>query len=279
MGAWDSSVEKSVNEGINPTGFNDISLDAGGEHYFALALHMEEEAGNEYQDGAVNFDIIVNATQEAAESDSFDSAYDEDATYDTTTPVARTKVLSNTTTISNPDGVEVLGEGLKIDTTGSKMGYDLGPIKLDTAYQFEPTMSAQEVVSSEYKTWHADFVVSVNQDIPANSIALAGYYDAWCSLNNDKWVALESDEAIEGNTEIRLIDVMGGGGITVSLKDLSDYGNDGIGFLCGAKELDNLLPEGTTLTVELRLYEAPDGSRTSETGKYMTIGKYSYTFE
>ena len=280
VATWDSSVEKQVNEGINPTDFSDISLGAGEEHYFALALHMEEEAGNEYQDGSVSFDITVNATQLSSEEDSFGAYYDEDAAYDTETPVARTKVISGTTTFKNPEGVEILSDGLWVDTTGSRMGSDLGKIMLDTAYQFEPTLSAEEVKSSEYKTWHADFVVSVDKDIPDNSIALAGYYDAWCSFNNDKWVALTNEGLpVDANEEIRLIDAMGNGSITVSLKDLSDYGNDGIGFLCGAKELNNLLPANTTLTVELRLYEATGGSRDSETGKFMTVGKYRYTFK
>ena len=36
---------------------------------------------------------------------------------------------------------------------------------------------------------------------------------------------------------------------------------------------------GTTLTVELRLYEATDATLGSETGEYLSIGKYTYTFK
>ena len=195
--------------------------------------------------------------------------------------IARTKRLNTNTVFTNPNGTVVLGNGLEIDTSGnSNFGLDLGKINLETAYQFEPTMSATEVKESPYKTWHADFVVYVDKDIPENSIALAGYYDAWCSFNNDKWVALCNDGfSINANEKIRLIEAMGNGGITVSMKDLSDYGNDGIGFLCGALELDDKLPKDTTLTVELRVYEATDGSMESETGHYITVGKYDYTFK
>ena len=174
------------------------------------------------------------------------------------------------------------------------MGLDVGKIPLDTAYQFEPTMTAVEGAASEYADWHADFVVSVNKDIPAYGIGLAGYYDAWCSLNNDKWVMLASNAEIKAGTQLRLVEAMGNGSITVSYKELCKYGNDGIGFLCGAvaldgyaysgTEIDAKLEPGTTLTVELRLYETKDpadtetNTKNEETGKYITTGTYTYTF-
>ena len=49
------------------------------EHFFALAIHMDEEAGNEYQAGEVDFDIKVLATQYTHEEDSFDDQYDANA--------------------------------------------------------------------------------------------------------------------------------------------------------------------------------------------------------
>ncbi len=45
--------------------------------YFALAIHMKEEAGNEYKEKSVVIDITVNATQVEAEADSFGPNYDE----------------------------------------------------------------------------------------------------------------------------------------------------------------------------------------------------------
>ncbi|MBQ2742287.1 MAG: hypothetical protein IJF32_05725 [Oscillospiraceae bacterium] len=79
--AWNAENGKEVQIGVNETGYADIQLDPGKEHYFALAIHMQEEATNEYQDGEVSFDIIVNATQKDAESDSFDNTYDNKAVY------------------------------------------------------------------------------------------------------------------------------------------------------------------------------------------------------
>ena len=48
-----------------------------------IALHMREEAGNEYQglDLGGNFDITILATQYTSESDSFNNQYDKDAKY------------------------------------------------------------------------------------------------------------------------------------------------------------------------------------------------------
>ena len=261
--------------------------------YLGIALKMQESADNKYQgmDLGGAFDIQILATQYTSETDSFDNQYDAMAEFDDDAPVAKVTILNKNSVIKNPEDITVLGEKLTIQTDGSKFGMDLGTLSLDTAYQFEPTLSAEEVKKSELKTWHADFVVSANKKVPAYSLALAGYYDAWCQYNDDKWVALTSDQDIEANEEIRLVDVMGQGNITVSYKDLSDYGNDGIGFLCGAVALDNEmledfnvatqgLEDGTVLTVELRLYEATDGTRNSEKGPddYISVGKYTYTF-
>ncbi|MBQ2742453.1 MAG: hypothetical protein IJF32_06580 [Oscillospiraceae bacterium] len=51
--------------------------------YFALAVHMKEEATNEYQNGSITIDVTVLATQLAAEFDSFNNTYDEEAPFGT----------------------------------------------------------------------------------------------------------------------------------------------------------------------------------------------------
>jgi len=76
--AWNGG--NSVVEGVQSVS-GDVSLAAGGEHYFALAIHMDESAGNEYQNGQVNFDLTILATQDTVEADSFNELYDKDATY------------------------------------------------------------------------------------------------------------------------------------------------------------------------------------------------------
>lgn len=59
----------------------DVKLKKGETHYFALVIHMNEDAGSEYMGGQVNFDLTVLATQTNSESDSFGSDYDINAKY------------------------------------------------------------------------------------------------------------------------------------------------------------------------------------------------------
>ena len=59
----------------------EVSLAVGATHYFALLVHMDEMAGNEYKNGKVDFDLTVYATQDTVENDSFNNQYDKDATY------------------------------------------------------------------------------------------------------------------------------------------------------------------------------------------------------
>ncbi len=75
------ALGKRVNDGINSTDSNDVHLKSGEEHFFALSVHMDELAGNNYQDGNVTMNIKVLATQLASENDSFDNQYDADANY------------------------------------------------------------------------------------------------------------------------------------------------------------------------------------------------------
>lgn len=71
----------AVESGINFATAGDTALTAGSEHFFALSVHMDELAGNDYQEGNVTFNIKVLAGQLASEDDSFGSDYDADATY------------------------------------------------------------------------------------------------------------------------------------------------------------------------------------------------------
>ncbi|MBR5459332.1 MAG: leucine-rich repeat domain-containing protein [Clostridia bacterium] len=236
-----------------------------------IALKMKESAGNEYQDLAIgsDFNVEVIATQLAYEIDSFDKDYDI-AAPSPELPSALVRPLVD----------------LGIDTTGSRLGMDIGARPLDVGYQFEPTESYADAQNSEYRYWHADFAVKADAKVPANSMALAGYYDAWCSLNNDKWVALASSDDIAANTEIRLVASMADG-LYVNYEEICRYGNDGKGFQCGAVDLtgENV---GTTLTVEFRLYETLSaeeaikqgyGNTTNvETGNYIVVGEFEYTF-
>lgn len=239
-----------------------------------IVFKMKENAGDEYQamDLGCTFSIQLIATQMASESDSFDNKYDD---------------VSNVPNPSIPAALVRPLEDLDISYTLG-IGGEAANATLDTGFKFEPTMSLDEALLSEYQLWHADFVVYTDVDVPANSMMLAGYYDAWCQYNNDNWVGLTADVDVEANTEIRLVELLGA---TVNWEDLCRYGNDGLGFQCGATDLtgENV---GTTLTVELRLYKVGAQGECANGGgckhpsinceisadDYITVGKFTYTF-
>ena len=88
--SWDY-VGVDVVLGSNDTQATDVLLGAGKNHCFALAVHMKEDAGNEFMNAQIAFDILVLAGQVASESDSFNNQYDASATY--LTPVNNTAEL------------------------------------------------------------------------------------------------------------------------------------------------------------------------------------------
>lgn len=259
--------------------FNAAETAPRGEVSYCIVLKMREDAGNEYQNLSVGegFSLQLVATQYTWENDSFDHLYDEDAEYNSL-PRADVQVTSG-----------------KMVSTSTH-----GDIWANTTFQFEPSESYEEAQNNPYKLYHADFVVSADKDIAPNTIILPGYYSAYCDdYNNGQWVGLSSDETIAANTELRLIEILGellGGSITVNYEDICKWGNDGVGFLCGvsAADLDGngkYDAAGTTITVELRLYEVPAQGECANGGgckhpsydcevgpdNYIVIGTYTYT--
>ncbi len=79
VGSWAGNGE-NVAEGKQIVAEN-VSMAPNATHYFALSIHMSETAGNQYQDGQVDFDLNILATQLEAEFDSFNNTYDKDASY------------------------------------------------------------------------------------------------------------------------------------------------------------------------------------------------------
>ena len=75
--SWDDSVypSKTAVAGTQAVSGN-VPLAPEAEHCFALVIHMDELAGNEYMNGEVDFDLTVLATQDTVEYDSFDNQYD-----------------------------------------------------------------------------------------------------------------------------------------------------------------------------------------------------------
>lgn len=212
----------------------------------------------------IAFGIHLKAAQKMSESDSFGRDYDDIASV-----LPKATVKNVTAQYSNINATYGIGGAVN-------------PVALELALQFQPNEKLDpltDTLISQYKDYHVDFVVSADKPVAKDSIALAGYYTAWCQYNNYNWVAMvNAGEDIAANTEIRLVSLLN---YTVAYEEICRYGNDGTGFLCGVADLTGE-NTGTTITVELRMYET-DASKgalstlASETGKYDVIGTYTYT--
>ena len=237
------------------------SIEAGADaQYVALVVYMPETVDNDanYRTGEVAPEITLGinlmATQYTSESDSFDNQYDANAKYDGI-PAARTTLLAAMPTVSTVGGNNVT---------------------LDTAYVFNTTETPDAAQMNAKRYWHADFVATFDKDVDDAAIGLAGQYDAFST----DWLAFELDGIgdIAANTPVRMLEFAG---ISINYEELCEYVKQ---FRCGAFAVDQAAMEGTTMTVELRLYEttkdanATSGTANEETGEYITIGTYSYTF-
>ena len=264
----------TLSDVLNNTNPNAISaqiagdLEVGDSKTITLALKMQESAGNEYQNLSIgtDFSIQLLATQMTSEVDSFDKTYDANADF-----AAQEKPSAMVSALS--------GDELKVKIVGETEMFTL-----DAGYQFEPTETKNQALSSEYRWWNADFVVSADSDIPANSVMLAGYYKLWDAIQNldGAWIGMSSSEDIEEGTKIRLVQSLGA---AVAYKEVCEYGNDGTGFRCGLIALDPAAVAGKTITVELRLFEVENAD--SDNGSHGTevvpensisIGTFTYTF-
>ena len=105
----------------------------------------------------------------------------------------------------------------------------------------------------------------------ANSAGLGGDYG---SFNN---IGFYSPIDVAEGGEIRLLEDF----FQINYAELC---RDVKKFTCGVFNIDNA-NVGTTMTVELRLYETEEPSESNgnsvnvETGKYVTIASYNYTLE
>ena len=260
-------------EGVGSADYNAQVNAPRGEIAYCIVLKMQEDAGNEYQNLSVGggFKVQLLATQYTWENDAFDHEYDKDAEYNGA-PKAEV-------TVATPETVPA---------TWGMGGADVeNGLDLNAKFVFKTTETAEAAKQSPYAKWHADFVVTADGDIGGLEAALAGYYAAYCDDHNgQKWVALASEDPITAGTELRLLQLMLNGG-SMNYEELCEWVPV---FECGVADLSNGALDGITLTVELRLYEVPAKGDCSEgggcnhpytdceTGEYVVIGTYTYTF-
>lgn len=234
---------------------------------YIIALHMLETAGEgatmedsiklskDLMGKRIGLNVKLTCFQRTHEADAFNKDYDLQAHV---TPLGALDIYA-----SNAPG----GRTYKM--------------LLDTAYQFQPVETEDELSESTFKDYIADFAIWCSDDIPEDSVLLAGYYDLWCSTLNDspasekekiedRWIAFTNGTKTDFKENPEPIELLG---TLVHYKDLCQYGNDGIGFLCGIKNLseENI---GKVVTVELRLYERDENNEKSD--HYIVAGRYEY---
>ena len=109
--AWAGEGTKIENApGMNETDYQDIELLPGEEHFFALSIHMLEEAQNKYMGESITFDIRVLAGQSTEESNSFgDNTYDAFASYPGRgfAPALKAGEVAREIQITNDEGYKV----------------------------------------------------------------------------------------------------------------------------------------------------------------------------
>ena len=152
---------------------------------------------------------------------------------------------------------------------------------LDATYTFEAPHTEETVKDSIYKDWYCDFFVSVDQDVAAGDIILAGNYVGF------DWIGFKSPVDVDANYFIPLLSQMG---------HPWTYGavvREANPFLCGVSDVGGkLAAAGVTFTVELRLInpdmvnvnnDGTDGSgiwweNMTEGVHYIVANKVVYTF-
>ena len=116
------------------------TLLAGGEVFVGIALHMQESAGNDYQNlplveaPGTGFDIKVLATQYTHEEDSFDNQYDAIAKYPLAVPSVLTEDMGDhKLTVKIPEGapayeyvMALSGYSFTNDDSNAVLKFDLG---------------------------------------------------------------------------------------------------------------------------------------------------------
>ena len=189
-------------EGKTKTGFY------SGEVYVVLALHMQEEAGNEYQNlaiGDTGFTVNLLATQYTYEEDSFDDQYDAMSDSDPL-PGASLTNLDPATIGELPRYTE--------------------PTDLrtpDFALTFATTDTVADIQDKEYKDWIVDFRLSFNQDVEGEKIYVYGNYGTYGWIGDLLSITSAYDRTIAANEKV---DIMSGwfNGC------LSELGMSGINF-------------------------------------------------
>lgn len=165
----------------------------------------------------------------------------------------------------NPANAGTENNMIMYDITGS--GTPVVPEQLDCYYIFTAADTGDEAAAGPYGSWHADYVVSFDKDVPAGAAGLAGQYESFMK----EWIGLVSlDEPVPANTELRLLYMFGG---AWTYEDVCEFVQV---FKCGAFDYNDALA-GTTMTVQLCVFETDENGNELDKDPYV-VGEYKHTF-
>ncbi len=224
-----------------------------GECTCTIALHMQEEAGNEYQNRSLgNVGFILKAKQFMYEEDSFDEKYDEGAEY------GEGSVVNN-----QPNALvrELTGNELNITCTDQVSGFNVqdfitftvltGDKVLDFGLEFSTKDTIADLEGKDYTDWAVDFELSSTKALPQETtshIALAGHYGFMDLAETGNWIGFEiADVAVAANDPQRIVGLYDP---NLTYAEVASIGT----FKCGVI-VDKEFFENETLTLSLCMYE------------------------
>lgn len=256
MGSRDKALGSGTTmakAGFNQDLCSNPTLHPGQTDVMFVAITMPTTVGNEanYKTGTaapyIRFGVDLLATQTPYEEDSFGTDYDKDATYD---------VVPHATVYDNGPVedlyVESLFGGGLFDENNNEHLRDM-----DATFTF--VASNEE---SAYDEWIADYEVTVDTALEDRAAVLAGQYD----FIDEDWQAFYTP-AVEANVPTRLLASQN---FFMTYKDVRNYVGE---FKCGVENLN--IPEGTTLSVALKLYKQDANNNVLEE---ITVGVFTYKF-
>lgn len=245
-----------------------------------IALHMNEEAGNEYQNlslGTVGFKL--QAKQYTYEEDAFNDQYDKDAEEEPSVELPDATVerlpeddllVELSTLIAGTVGYP--HESMIDETIVTDNGNSIDKMKMDYGLTFIANETMDDLVGKPYENWNADFEVSVSKPITEADytdedgapLVLLGNFDPW------GWCPVPANLEIEADVPVRLLYSV------IGEYPYSDVLTLVKTFHCGIKADREWAVPGTSVTVKLMMYEVVDGKETEN--KYV-VCEDTYTYQ
>lgn len=227
-----------------------------------VALHMDEDAGNEYQNlslGSVGF--ILKAKQFMYEEDSFGIDYDNDATWpeDGEDPVIGVKPYAKVRELTEQELSINCTDTVNNVSVASKIDFPVasGAKTLDFGLEFTADGEIEGLEGVDYSKWVVDFelasTIGLSKDDPDCHLTLAGHYGFFELAETGDWIGFDVVGVdVPANTFVRIMEQYDP---NLTYEEVESIGT----FKCGVI-VDDEYVDGHTLTLCLCMYD-PDGNR------------------